>query len=215
MASGNKRSAEVDLLDDEKASKQSNCTTESVATILTPNKCDLSSLEGILALLSFDFEGIVGFGKMKDFIILRYLYAARVEGVDLFLLGQVFEYYFNSHSRVESPLSSLFRQLSYQIFRQVTPLLRSTQLRLLVLISRRYAFAGMLMVIFLVNSFGTNVITFFKKCANPRATKVRLPWHLGSPRLYGGHTRGATTKVTLQTCPRKLKMISLKDAPCG
>jgi hypothetical protein len=89
MSSGNKRSAEDDIHDEEKACKQTNCTELLSASTPMPQDCDLSTLEGILAFLSFRHEDIVGNGIMKHFIILRLLYAARINGADMFHLGEV------------------------------------------------------------------------------------------------------------------------------
>jgi len=107
MSSSNKRSAEDEVRDEEKACKQKNCTELSSASTSMPQDCDLSSLEGILEFLSFRYEDIIGNGIMKHYIILRLLYAARVNGADLFRLGEVFNHYFNHVSKFEYQLSSI------------------------------------------------------------------------------------------------------------
>ena len=89
MSSGKKRSAEDENQDEEKTCKQKNNTELSSTNTLIPQDCDLSNLDGILGLLSFRYEDIVGNGIMKHFIILRLLYAAHINGADLFRLGEV------------------------------------------------------------------------------------------------------------------------------
>jgi hypothetical protein len=107
MSSGNKRSAEDESRDEEKACKRKNCTELSAASTLMPQDCDLSGIEGILAFISFPYEDIVGNGIMKHYIILRLLYAARVNGADLFRLGEVCYYYFITYSKFEYQFPSI------------------------------------------------------------------------------------------------------------
>jgi len=174
MSCGHKRSAESEIHGEDKSCKQNNCTELSSTSTPMPQDCDLSTLEGLLALLSFRYEDIIGKGIMKHFIILRLLYAARVNGADLFHLGEVCKQYLNHLLKIEHQYPSTVCKYKIRLRRSVTPLFRSMLQLLLVSISRKYVFGETSTPIFLGNSSGMNVFTSFKKSASPRATKVRL-----------------------------------------
>ena len=89
MASGKKRAAEDEVCDGAKILKENNMKDGSLDTIKLSGDYDLSSLDGILAFLSNPFSDIVGTGFMKAFVIMRLLYAARVNGADLFHSNEV------------------------------------------------------------------------------------------------------------------------------
>ena len=52
-----------------------------------PALFDLSTIEGILALIALSFDVVLGKGLLVQYITLRAIYAPRVAGADLFHLA--------------------------------------------------------------------------------------------------------------------------------